>query len=146
MESALLLALSVAVAILVLALNLKVQALTIRGQHNLGTRIYQVSGASLGFGVLFFVVGMLGQFKVFTWAIPTAWISVGSVLVISVAIPLFVQGAKLRKTGDDLPKFGNDLYITARVLTIIAVVLAIVVVIIPLIFWLISLFSRQPAS
>jgi hypothetical protein len=146
MESALLLALSVAIAVLVLALNLKVQALTIRGQRNLRTIIYQVSGASLGFGVLFLVIGMLGQFKVFTWAIPTAWISVASILIISVSIPLFVQGAKLQKTGDDLSKFGNDLYITARVLTIIAVVLTIAVIIIPLVFWLISLFSRQPAS
>lgn len=141
MESALLLALSGAIAVLVLALNLQVQALVIRGQRNLRTRIYQAGGASLGFGVLFLVIGMLGQFEVVTWAIPTAWISVASIFVISVAIPLFVQGAKLQRTGDDLSKFGNDLYITARVLTIIAIVLTIVVVIIPTVFWLISLFK-----
>jgi len=146
MESALLLALSVVIAILVLALNFEVQVATIQqGQPNLRRRICQVSGTSLGFGVLFLVIGMLVQFKLFTWATPTTWMSAGSILIISVAIPLLVQGYRLGKTGDGLKKFARELHTSSRVLRIIAVVLLVITIIIPFaipgISWLLNVFK-----
>jgi len=116
------------IAILALALNFEVQVAMIRGQSNLKRKICQASGICWGFGILFLLIGMLAYFKLFTWTTPIPWLSVGSFLIISVAIPLLVQGARLGKTGNDLIKFANGLYTTYKSLIIIAVVALVIVI------------------
>lgn len=135
------LAMSVIVAVIVLALNFTVQVATIQGKSNLKRRVYTGSGICLLFGILFLVVGMLAQCKVFTWTTPAYWISAGSVLIISVAIPMWVQGLKLGKTGPALARFASDLHITARTLVIIAVVALVILILAIAVLFVFSLLK-----
>jgi len=126
MESAIVVLLGIVVAILVFALDLRVQAITILGRPNLRRRVYRASGVCFGFGLLFLVIGMLVYFELLIWATWVTWIATGSILIISVAMPLLVQGSRLGKTGNDLAKFAHDIYTTSKTLKIIAIVIIVI--------------------